>query len=360
MQQHPVPQHIAGYEFRLVGDMTLKQFLELAGGAAAAAIVYGSGLPVFLKWPLIIFFGLAGAAFAFLPFQERPLDVWLKNFFKSVYSPTLYLWQKQETLPDFFLYQRPAEKPSNRIFSSTERAQFAEYLKTLPKNAPMNSLDKKEAQALSIINQFLQSATGIQPSNLSSHFYPKIPSPVSKIKIQPLASDIKKPVKPQFFDQEMLSQKNQKTTQDAKPKPIIRFAEPLNAPIEIGTPYKPFPVPAKRTFRPVVTRKVIPPPAEPASLPIPNPPEIPNVIVGMVLNSQGKILPGAIIEIRDAEGMPVRASKTNKLGQFFIVTPLQDGDYEIETEYPEEIFDIIKLKTEGKIIPPLKIQAKTI
>ena len=32
METHPVPQNISSYEFRLVGDMTLKQFLYLAGG----------------------------------------------------------------------------------------------------------------------------------------------------------------------------------------------------------------------------------------------------------------------------------------------------------------------------------------
>ena len=32
LQQHPVPQHIASYEFKLIGDMTIKQFAYLAGG----------------------------------------------------------------------------------------------------------------------------------------------------------------------------------------------------------------------------------------------------------------------------------------------------------------------------------------
>ncbi|KKR52786.1 MAG: hypothetical protein UT88_C0021G0001, partial [Candidatus Woesebacteria bacterium GW2011_GWD2_40_19] len=32
MEQHPIPQNISSYQFRLVGDMTLKQFFQLAGG----------------------------------------------------------------------------------------------------------------------------------------------------------------------------------------------------------------------------------------------------------------------------------------------------------------------------------------
>ena len=40
MQQHPVPQNVTQYQFRLVGDMTLKQFLELAGGMLLAYLIY--------------------------------------------------------------------------------------------------------------------------------------------------------------------------------------------------------------------------------------------------------------------------------------------------------------------------------
>ena len=45
MQQHPVPQHISNYEFKLVGDMTLKQFFQLAGGILVALIFYATPLP---------------------------------------------------------------------------------------------------------------------------------------------------------------------------------------------------------------------------------------------------------------------------------------------------------------------------
>lgn len=95
MEQHPIPQHISSYEFRLVGDMTLKQFFQLAGGAVISLIIYSLPVHPIIKWPFIIFFSLLGAALAFLPFEERPLERWIIAFFRSVYSPTSFSWKKE-------------------------------------------------------------------------------------------------------------------------------------------------------------------------------------------------------------------------------------------------------------------------
>jgi hypothetical protein len=94
-------------------------------------------------------------------------------------------------------------------------------------------------------------------------------------------------------------------------------------------------------------------------LPFPAAPTAKNTIVGMVLSPQGQIIDNAIIEIRDKQAMPVRATKTNRLGQFFISTPLKNGTYEIEVESQNHTFPIQKLKLTGQIVDPLKITAKT-
>lgn len=97
IQQHPLPQDISSYRFRLIGDMTIKQFASLAGCIILAIIVYGLPLPFFFKYPLVFMFILLGVGMAFIPVQGRSLDVWLIAFIKSIYSPTQYVWKK--TLP---------------------------------------------------------------------------------------------------------------------------------------------------------------------------------------------------------------------------------------------------------------------
>jgi len=48
MEQHPIPQQITSYEFKLVGEMTLKQFAKAAGGIILALLINATKL-VFLS-----------------------------------------------------------------------------------------------------------------------------------------------------------------------------------------------------------------------------------------------------------------------------------------------------------------------
>jgi hypothetical protein len=95
-------------------------------------------------------------------------------------------------------------------------------------------------------------------------------------------------------------------------------------------------------------------------IPMPTIPETPNMIVGMVTNTSGKIIEGAIVEIQDMEGNPSRVLKTNSLGQFKTSSQLANGDYLIvtETNKKEIEFDRVRLTLSGKIVPPVKIIAK--
>ena len=94
IQQHPIPQNVTSYQFRLVGDMTLKQFFELAGGIIVGLIFYALGLPALFKWPLVGLSVGLGAGMAFLPVGGRTLDQWLLAFFRSIYQPTVFTWKK--------------------------------------------------------------------------------------------------------------------------------------------------------------------------------------------------------------------------------------------------------------------------
>ncbi len=352
MEQHPVPQNIASYQFRLVGNMTLKQFLELAAGCLLALIFYKSNLPVIFKWPLMGTSIFIGIILAFFPFEERPLDAWVINFFKSVYRPTLYLWKKQPQLPDFFFFK--AEQEKSRVIKKIlpeERLKFAEYLESLPKETQILPFDKKEEEEIKRINQYLALQT-----NLKSQSLPVAPAQFANVSPQLSKVTVSKLQQPE---------ENLKMS-----GPVIKMAEAFAPRFEIGTPFKIPPPKAKLKPKPQPVKKIKPKPKieikkgsfiPPRPVPLPQiaASDFANVVVGMVITPDEKILPGAIIEIRDATGMPIRASKTNKLGQFFVATPLANGNYEMEIEHPNYTFDIIKFKTEGKVLAPFKIKAKT-
>ena len=117
MEQHPVPQNVTTFQFRLIGDMTLKQFGYLIGGAIAAYIIFKLPLPFFFTWPLTVCTAVLGFGLAFVPIEERPMDVWVLSFIKNMYSPTQYIWaqsSKAAPKPDApaqkIVQQAPATK----------------------------------------------------------------------------------------------------------------------------------------------------------------------------------------------------------------------------------------------------------
>lgn len=94
MEQHPVPRQITTFEFKLIGFMTLKQFIYLIIFVPIAYIVFSVfPIPV-LNFLLAAIIALFGVALAFVPINDRPLDVFIKNFLKRMSSPTQYFYNK--------------------------------------------------------------------------------------------------------------------------------------------------------------------------------------------------------------------------------------------------------------------------
>jgi hypothetical protein len=277
MEQHPIPQHISSYEFRLIGEMTLGQFARVAGGVIVGLLFYALPLPGFIKWFLVLLSAGLGAAFAFFPIEGRPLETWILAFLKSIYSPTQYVWRKSVASFDFQTQTPSTEEalppsPATKTLTPQELALLRTFGQ---KDADFYSEEEiKKAQALLALYQ--QPTTTVSPL--------------------PPTQNTKK--------------------EEAKE---TRFEE---------------------------------------NLPFPAPPEEPNIIVGMVIDKNGKIVEGAIIEIKNQEGETVRAMRSNKLGQFRTVSPLGDGEYQISCEKEGLNFDIMKIKLEGKILLPIEIREK--
>lgn len=84
----------------------------------------------------------------------------------------------------------------------------------------------------------------------------------------------------------------------------------------------------------------------------------PNVISGQVVNAGGEPIAGAVLVIRNKHGIPVRALKTNKLGQFLSATPLSDDTYIIETESQLAKFSPFSISLKNQIVPPIAINSE--
>lgn len=334
-QQHPIPQQISSYQFRLVGNMTLKQFFQIAGGALFSLLFYASGLHPLVKWPLVIFFALLGAALAFLPFEERPLEHWIIAFFQAVYSPTLFSWKKTTKPPIFF--KEEAKVPEEKIIAPHGEVEMEKYLKSLPGRGTsvFSKLEEAETAFLSKLSGLFGSAA--PPASVAT---PATATPTTTTKTQ---------------KQEMQIPQNLPTAvapQGYKPKVVVEEKTP--------PPPESTKIPDVQVAPTFAGQKTGPGQAAQFSIEAapPYPPEKPNTLTGQVMDSVGKIVEAAILEIRDAAGRPVRAVRTNKVGHFLIITPLQNGKYEILIEKEGLEFDPVTFDAAGNLIPPIAIRAK--
>lgn len=104
MQEHPIPRQITTFEFKLIGELTLKQFTYLAFGSVITIIVYFI-VPGFF-YINFLFAAIPAAialGFAFVPINDRPMDVWLKNLVVRLTSPTQYYFKKNNAPPKILL-----------------------------------------------------------------------------------------------------------------------------------------------------------------------------------------------------------------------------------------------------------------
>lgn len=292
IEQHPIPQDVAGYKFRLVGEMTLMQFMWLAIGIILALLIYSSPIPFFFKYPIATLFACLGAGIAFIPVEGRSLDKWLVAFIKSIYAPTLFTWQKVEEPPLVSATTKnntpPTSQPTPPAISPAQ---------TTPVNQPTTSAASSPSLSTQDINVPQNTPIGTSKQTL--------------------------PDKP---DETTFTSPDTNTTVPSSPTPNNQnsFGQ-VNAQVD-------------------------------SRLPIPFTPSFPNTLVGMTLTPDNKILEGVLVEIR-LNGITVRATKSNQLGQFLFAKPLDNGTYQISSEKTGYAFQIYSLPLTGQIVKPLRLQA---
>lgn len=356
MEQHPIPQNVTSFEFHLVGDMTLKQFLYLGAGIGTAYLLYATtfySLPI-VALPLIILFSLFGVSFAFLPIFDRPLDHWVKAFFKAVYSPTIGFWltkngvKQKLAQSDPFLKNRlqlylssmgmsvnswdniPSPSLSSNITPPqipTENAKEVEQQPELPTSKELTELIEmaKQAQVLQtkiadtekLIKQMASSAKPAERSQVSTN-------------LQHLISQTE-----ELYHK--TSRMNQMTAPAPQPQPLPQPSTPtqviVNPKVVVvqTTPHKETPIVLTST---------------------------PNVINGIVSDSAGNYIADVIVIIHNKEGIPVRALKTNKLGQFVGSTPLPSGVYTVTLEKEGFVFQTLQITLDNSALAPIRLIAK--
>ncbi len=355
MDNHPIPQDVTGFKFRIIGSITVKQFLYLLGsGIAVAVLVFFVPMELYAKIPLLVLLGGIGPFFAFIPIEGRPADIMIANFFRAVFANTLYTYQKQGA--NLALYPAlgiatphaaHAEAKPTTSKADIKRAQLARALKSQA-YVP----DQGETDQIHRINDFF----GDTPPSGNIMNTPSIARP-------PVANVDKNAgsLTPRLATEEvpgMTAPIPQKPMTADTPQAIVPPPPPPAQPPVVSPP------PTQEPTVPVATPQQAVP-STPATSPTPaavSPdfpilPDRPNVVLGIVRDPRGKVLPGIIVDVKDAGQNSLRTFKTDASGKFAAATPMENGTYTITFEDPrgKQTFATMKVELTGSICEPVSV-----
>lgn len=164
MDQHPVPRQITTFEFKLIGFMTLKQFLYLLISCPIGYIIYK-----IIPLPIInvLLGGIVaaiGAVFAFVPIQDRPMEVWIRNFIRRLNSPTQYVYRKHNDSLHFLNSLYFASNPHLAVVHVDTKEKLQKYLATQAQSTDNSPQIARRDKQHAHIGDLLQETKHTDPS----------------------------------------------------------------------------------------------------------------------------------------------------------------------------------------------------
>jgi len=390
MENHPIPQDVTGFQFKLIGNMTVKQFAYLAGGGVIAVLLFYLPLPVLIKLPIMAICGGLGAALAFLPVEGRPLDLMITNFVRDVFAPTQYMYVKEGGMLAISMITLTPPKPEKKNAPQKKHhddkqfereVKLNEFLSHLSKTAH-TKLDEREDMYLSaifnpnatpqLVSHFeQQAASGHTLSDEEALRVKMIQSPEDmEHQLERESEAIKQELALAVQQEQALQQQHQPTTQvhvhvgdlEKQLQDMLQQKQQLEQELlklkgqQSQNITKPDVAPTPQPTQDSQNVRIVPT-DKASSVGLPAIPDVPNVILGIIKDPRGNVQPGILVEIRDKDGSPVRAFKTNGLGQFASATQLSNGVYTVEFEDPKgkQQFEMVQIEAKGEIMLPLEI-----
>lgn len=346
MEQHAVPRQITTFEFKLIGFFTIKQFVYLMTAGGFAIVVYFI-IPIPLINILLAILVLsAGAVFSIFRYNERELDVWIKNLLAALLSPSQYNYSKHNAAPDFLkgIYVSGDDHLVQTHIDSNQK--LAKYIGRMPTSK--EEIERKQKiitmlhqQSSSVVQKpTTQETESSTTSNEASDTLPQGPNQAISISTNKY-------------------QENQDPSQSAEATtPIARFRKELpdtNASAQTS--------PKKEHANNITPDQTSPKnsasntPTNSNSLEIPKP-----FLSGVIHNSKNEPLPNIMVYINSSSGKAERILKTNHHGLFATFHSLPEGDYSIN---PKDLggkyfFDTMNITINEQPPEPLEIYSKEV
>ncbi len=384
-RQHAVPQNIMDVEFKLIGDLTMRQFVYIV---IFAIMAYMARLivPQPFTWIFVVVLALLGLALAFVPIEERGLDIWAINFFKAIYSPTERIWRKKIVIPEAFAYEQNLEflqKEMVTLAPTASRRKLEEYLETSGIASKEDSLDIPEKEYIDMVRIAFKDLPKESPPDKKKPADKKVqeegPEGEKEIDISEEQGKMDQIIRSRMSKADIKLPDEDQFKRKTKLQPIGEHAGRKFLNLTPGQGQIVLPIRGEKVLkvesdveesylkRDARVQEMLDRREQDQSSDQKKalrmrklPPEVnrPNIIGGKIISREGKLLEDVVLTIRNEKGEAVRAIKTNKLGKFLISSPLPNGEYSIEVDKDNETgfsFDIIPFSVRGELLPSLEI-----
>lgn len=356
MENHPIPQNVTGFQFKLIGNMTIKQFAYLATGVVLAWIIVVSPLSLLIKFPIGFVIGFIGFALAFVPIDGRPLDAMTAYFIRALFTPNQFVYQKgtfenaQLTYPSPIAVQnkRPTTPATPPTQSNTQNKPPTTQQPQSPQTIILSQAAQISAPLLILKEKQIEEGKHISASQVQSQIQTraKPASPTNPTIPPPQLSETGK--KPEY-DQLLMQLTQTQADKDHVEKELASLKQMLMQTMQQESAQPTQPTQNQRTASIPPKQTSITPGQKLTGLPVPN---APNILSGIVKDPRGNVLSNILVEVKDKDNNPVRAFKTNALGQFASATSLLNGVYRLELEDPQgkHTFNPLEITMNGQII----------
>lgn len=372
MDNHPIPQDVTGFQFRLIGDMTIKQFAYLATGVGVAWIVFILPISFLIKFPLIVLFAGTGIVLAFIPIEGRPADTMILFFFKALFSPSQFLYQQKGGA-------FPATAQPQKEEKETIKQEQEEEIKEEKKEEKVHLDSSPTPLASSVLHPAVEEKKEeiATPEALLEPQQPQAQQPAlpteeaatqelgkeAEVLVKELQQAKQEETKAQQGSQEAAAAHEKVSQLEEDLQTILKQKQDLEK--QLLELEKQLAAKKQQVFTPSAPEEKLKesahvikvPPGQKTLVGAPLINDVPNLIAGVVKDPRGNVLPNILIEVKDKDNNPVRAFKTNALGQFASATPVVSGVYTITFEDPQDKqkFDTVEITANGTVLPQLEV-----
>jgi hypothetical protein len=353
MRQHAIPQNILDIEFKLFSKFTIREFVYIAVGVGLGSIflfLFSAGrMPGILAVPIFAVFTAIGLFFGLVNINDQKADVYVKNFFVAITSPTQRVW-KNKNFDEKFEELKPVPGPSvtqGTMDRTIPLAASPEVVTVNPVKAQTEgfeeSIEAEEEARLKALSDSIRTQTESIKATIDAQRTVSAPPQANVVQQQAVAvqqttSEQILPIQP--------SVPNMSHTQPLQPVVQPTVATPIQpvSPIHIASknPRVIKLVIGSHNFSPLKTE-------------IQNIQKSPNNINIFLCDKMGTGIEKALVFVKDKEGKLIQAIMSDQAGNIITGKSYPNGNYFVTIQKESYHFPELEFILDGTIIEPIKI-----